>query len=1285
MSAYKIDYSTELMSNYLQAEIMRPESGIQALQASTGSALLFSIGTDNSLYATVEETGKQSHKGWRRCNLSQAQTIKDFRTASGATCTSFAAAQCTDQSIHLAMVLRESANDHLYLCLSNSATDTSWIDHPAWVAYPYDDPNHARATLRIARVFLSEASDNQYIVVDVIRDPGTPVELIFRYYIDPTKTNGTAWQPHDVAIDIEAAAYASCLGRKAGQDSFPVDGIYTSGTVGGKAQFVYAPLYNVFDPTIAPNPDVLHLPGGVVPDAIAACRNSDNTSDLYTAASGALYHFASTNQENDATGVLVARNDLFNRVRSLFAFQSGTNQVTVWGLNANDQIFYTTCALDKLQSADAWSVPVPILAGVEQVTPYANRAYSANCFFAHTGENKLVKAVKSPHTLMWTFREITLPPPSTSLPAQKFSSYTTRVQVTDAAGQPASKVHVSISASNVTSVYINHIYYVISPTPIEVNPDVLGTLTIVESVDTLTGTQLTIGAADASVKINPMDKPIKAAAGLTTEGQLRGATIHYLDGTTKPLVAPQTSSPNLQLVANGNQQVSHSYTSMGQPARPPLALQAASMPAAVPADHILVDAGDFFAWLGHEIDIGIENFAQFIEDTAKGVWSIVIKIGEKTYQALLNTVEAVVSAATWLYNAIKTAAKDLISFLEYLFDPADLMRTKEVIKNTVKLFLKYQADQIEVVKGDFDSVIKSAEAAVNKWAGVGSWSGLGDTATSRVNAKATPPANQSAPGALLQHHYQGNAGNWSWKSAVTEPTAPPGPIAALISAIESEGATIELTIERLRGLAENFATMSLEDVLKQLLAIVVDLGLESVRNVVDALFDIVHSLIDGAITLLDTPIYIPVLSDILKEFGVSEFSFLDIACWVAAVPANLLFKAIHGATPFPDDEFTKFLITTTDFMTLSAAFQKAGSPPAQAVHPAQSTVRPVMAMAVPPKPTPQGGKPLILPTIPLTVAPTLLTIGLAAGGVSAVVLSFLSVGEANGPSDNPFAKPSAVFGILAGALPAAAGVLVPFEPVQNEAVSTFSKVVSVIRICLIVAFSGPVSSTFPEATAKPIGKLKVEDYRGIGAIVDAFLVLPALFVTIWHFVELAQKPAAEAVPRDLQIIYEVSNCTSYISRISYAVAVNSPEPVTKVATAILVGALNACGGLLLLGGTPLALSIIGPTITASTTNTQAAATPITPGTVGVFSRVGVFITGANNAVALPKATAGSQVTINPTGAGNISGNTPLNVYPLNGSGDTINGRAANTSMPITLPASSPTTFFSSVTGAWQTK
>jgi hypothetical protein len=1181
MSAYKIDYSTELMTNYVQAEIMRPETGIQALQTSSGNALLFSIGTDNALYATVEQPGSRS--GWTRSNLSAAQTAKDFRTASGATCTNFAVAQCTDESIHLAMVLSQSANDHLYLCLGNSSADTSWVGHPAWVAFPYDDASHPRATLRIARVFLSEASDNEYIVVDVIRNPGSPTELIFRYYIDPTKANGTAWQPHDVSIDIEAKAYTSCLGRMAGQGEFPVDGIYTAGKVDGTAQFVYAPLYNAFDPTIPPNPDVLHLPGGVAPDAIAACRNSDNTSDLYAAAAGGLYYFASTNQENNATGVLVTRNPLFNGVRSLFAFQSGTNQVMVWGLNANDQIFYTTCALDKLQSPAAWSVPVPILANVEQVTPFMNRAFSANCFFAHTGESQLVKAVKSPGTLMWTFGQITLPPPTTTLPAQSFSSYTTRVQVVDEAGQPAGNAKVSIAASNVTSVYINHVYYVISATPIEVSSDALGCLTIVEGVNTVTGTRLTIGADGASVTINPMDKPFQKAAGLTTADQLKGATIRYMNGTTKPLVAPGTATGDLQAVAAGNVKLSAAYATVAKTAPPPTAaVHAAAMAAApsalVPSGSILVDVGDFFAWLGHEIVSGVEHIVQFIEDTAKGLWSIVVEIAGHTYHAILDSVEAVVSAATWLFNAIKTAVKDVISFLEFLFDPADLARTKEVIKNTAKLFLKHQADQIEVIKGEFDNLIKSAEAAVNNWAGVGSWAGLGDAATSPVNSKSTPAAGQSAPGALLSHHYQGNASNWSWKTAVKEVTTGSGPIAALIKAIENEGVAIGTTISRLQALADNFTRMPLGDALKELLAIVVDLGLASVKNVVDALFDVISSLVETAIELLDTPIHIPVLSDILNELGVPDFSFLDIACWIASVPANLLYKAVCGVTPFPDDAHTTFLINTKDYATLLAAFQ---GPAPQPLHAAIAAVSgasggpPIVAMAAPPTPTPSGPiatDPGIHVDISFSDA-TARAVFISLQCVSAfcclisAIVSGLEAAEEDG--DNAFVIPSAVLGIVGGVTNGLACALVPYAPVGNVYVADVSKAVTAVRILFKICFSGPVQKGIKGASSVKIKGLAVADGRGIGAIVDAALTVGGLFVSVWHLWELSQTSAGDT--RSVSIVNEVGNLTSYVARISYAVAVNT-EAEVKAVFVVVHAIANLCNGGLLIAdamiGTP---------------------------------------------------------------------------------------------------------------------
>ena len=327
-------------------------------------------------------------------------------------------------------------------------------------------------------MLISEAADAEYIVVDVLRDPSSPEPLIFRYYIDVNKTGGYAWHPHDLAIDLEAGKYSSCLGRRSGQY---VDGLYTIGQVGGSAQFMYQPLYNVFNPNVPASPSLFRLPGGGIPDAIAACRNADNSSDLYATAGGTLYYLGSHNQANGATAVAVLSSPRFNGVRSLFAAASG-NSVMVWGLNGNDEIFYATCALSQVTAgALAWNVPLPILTGAEQVAPYLDRANSANTFFAHTGQNQLVKAVKSPDTSMWTFRNITLDPPASTMPAQSFSSYTTRVQLTSTAtGQPAAGVPVSISATNVASVRINYLYYVIGPAAIQVSTDPLGVVTIVE-------------------------------------------------------------------------------------------------------------------------------------------------------------------------------------------------------------------------------------------------------------------------------------------------------------------------------------------------------------------------------------------------------------------------------------------------------------------------------------------------------------------------------------------------------------------------------------------------------------------------------------------------------------------------------------------------------------------------------------------------------------------------------------------------------------------------------------
>lgn len=1134
MTDYKITASSELMQNYRQAQVMAPENDMKAVQTASGDALLFSIGTNAEFYVTHQHPGTKT--GWAKHQLNDSTTGDNSKL--------FAVAQKADGSIPLALATTSEGSDTLFLSLGNSDSDTSWVTSPSWVSYPYDNPNETRKTVVVTAIYISEAQEGQYIVVDLLRDPTQATGPITRYYIDPTKADGYAWKQHDLAIDIDAGTYRSCLGQSAGGGAYAVNGIYTSGTVNGTAQFVYTPLYNVFDPSVAPNPAKLSLPGNAVPDAMAANWKSDGTTDLFVTSGDGLYCFTADNQKSDAVAQLLFQNDVFTGTRKLFAY-TAEDRVVVWGLNGDDQVFYTSCPVDRITVSPAqWTPPLPIMSGVEQMSPYLNAANNANTFFAQTGENKLAISVKSPSTTLWTRHDVTLPPATPNAPAESFYSYTTQIQVNTDTDQPAANVSTKISSDSVVNVYINGLYYVLDPTGVDVETDASGAITVVQPVDNLSCAVLTITAGSSTVTQNPMTKPFQKATALTSVSALQGATITSQDGSTRPLIQAGTSTGALQQVADSNSQITQAYTSLDKKTSAPAAdLALATAPVSTVSDlslsgNIFVDAGDLFSWLGHEIESGVEHVIHLIEDAAKDVWSVIVTIAGKTYQAVLNTVNAVVNAVEWIYNAIKTAITDLLDFLEFLFDIADMKRTKDVVKNLLKLFLQNEVSQISTYKADFNRLVGGLEKDVNKWAGLNDWSGLGPSATAPTNKASTPGAHSSAPGTLLSNHYRDNASQTSFTTSPTSPTSPESTIKTLFDALEQEGEVIGGGIEELQTIASHITTTSLEDVLKQLVAVLTDAVLGSAEVVVDALFDILQNMAQTAVDALDTPIYIPVISDILKIFGVSEFSLLDVICWIVAVPTTLVYKLAEEKPPFPDDSTTTFLIEATDFDQVVDAFENIGQP------------------------APQSLSAAALPQIQLSpaVAAAVFTVGHAVSGVATLLAALVSSLEAAEESgDNEFAIASAVVGVVGAGSLAVANKLVPKYPIQNTVVSDFSSLVTGVSILGKIMFSGPAQEKFKTSSSIKLNKLAVDDARGVGAVVQAVLVVPALFCTVWHFVELSKDPAG--ADRSDAIIDTTSEVTGDVAKVAYAIAVNTEGEPKAIAIGVMAVADVCTAGL----------------------------------------------------------------------------------------------------------------------------
>ena len=420
------------------------------------------------------------------------------------------------------MALSDGVADHLYLSLGNSDADLAWASNPVWIPAPYNARDAVGAPIpppspfQIAGVMIAT---KKYIVVDVLGSMAESVQTLWRFYIDTTDSETAAMAAASLAGRLRERRLP-ILPRPGRDPREEKSGWNLHARVHCRrpAADLHAGLQRLR--AGAAGARQLAVPGGLVVQAIAASRNPDQTTDLYAISGDNLYYFASDNQQYHedgpaGEGAFLLASPLFSGVRALFASAArdedqGTDYVTVWGLNGGDQVFYLTCREDGVGDPRQWSAPIAIMSGVDAISPYLDRQYGANTFFAHDAQG-LIKAIKSPTTGLWTRQRIALPANDPlSRAATPISSYTTHITVTDENGRQAANVPVSLSAASPTSVTINHLYYIVGPTPIVISTDELGAIAIVEPARTLAAARFTVSVEGQShPRINPMDAPFQ--------------------------------------------------------------------------------------------------------------------------------------------------------------------------------------------------------------------------------------------------------------------------------------------------------------------------------------------------------------------------------------------------------------------------------------------------------------------------------------------------------------------------------------------------------------------------------------------------------------------------------------------------------------------------------------------------------------------------------------------------------------------------------------------------------
>ncbi|RAH86154.1 hypothetical protein BO86DRAFT_406549 [Aspergillus japonicus CBS 114.51] len=523
---------------------------------------------------------------------------------------------------------------------------------------------------------------------------------------------------------------------------------------------------------------------------------------------------------------------------------------------------------------------------------------------------------------------------------------------------------------------------------------------------------------------------------------------------------------------------------------------------------ITTAAGDVLQWVKHEV----KSVGRVIHDTVTGTLHLIAQIGDKVYHAVLDTAHAVVGAVQWVFDKVKTGIEKLIQFVEMLFHWDDIRRCKDVMHNTIKLYLQNEVEYIRTARDFLDREIGKAQQSLNQWSGITDWSGLGDASTKVVTASASNPhKDQTSASKFLAHHYQNNASQMTVVGDHPTMDAVEQLLSDLIQAIAQEGHVLEGVYKGLVQLAHDFSSLSVEAILRRVVGILADGVLSSVQVVVDAVLNLLYDVAEVAIALLDTKIHIPVVSDILNAVGVPDISLLDLLCWIAAVSFTVVYKVAYQHAPFPaHDPAVQTIVSASHWKTVAEGFQRSD----------HSLKRPTF----------QGfhGTSALMALIgnPLNEIDAMSEAG--SGG-------FLS-------------KATSVFKVVISVSQTVADELVPQDPLQNGSIKTISHVTSALGLLCSLYFSG----LGQKAVGKiGVGSMSAKSTRGIGALVGVMLIPFKLVTSGFHFFELSQDGAGDM--RSAAILGEVSNLTSYASRIAYAVVVNDEDPETR-AVAVTVKA-----------------------------------------------------------------------------------------------------------------------------------
>jgi hypothetical protein len=285
----------------------------------------------------------------------------------------------------------------------------------------------------------------------------------------------------------------------------------------------------------------------------------------------------------------------------------------------------------------------------------------------------------------------------------------------------------------------------------------------------------------------------------------------------------------------------------------------------------------------------------------------------QVFRGAVGLLEQAFDVIEGIFAKIKAFLTELINWLSFFFDWNDILRTKSAIKYNIQQsivlmdsVLLYGETQLPAGLRRLASELKQYFQSIKS-----------DIAQQSVNGyKAAHPL--PAPFVDGQSHnivlsnYMDGIGSGEVKPSVAR--AHDARVSALADSILEQLTALETAVPNQPGFtqardyvaslaqgtnqdADTLLTTTLVTILEQLVDLLSS-GLALLASAVEKLFQAIRAVLRLLSSVLEEPIYVPLVSDLYEWLTGDELTAIELMSLLVAVPVTLVYKIIHNAAPF---------------------------------------------------------------------------------------------------------------------------------------------------------------------------------------------------------------------------------------------------------------------------------------------------------------------------------------------------------------------------------------------------